>query len=111
MKDILNKAIALGLGLGVTGKEQAEKLAATIEKQLGVTKKESRTIVQNLIRTGEATRKDLDQRISALIKDIVDRVYPVTRKEFEAYKAAAAKKAAPRPRRKARKPAAAPPSA
>lgn len=104
MKDIINKAIALGLGLGVASKERVEKLASTVEKQLGVTKKESRALVQDLIRKGEATRKELDQRISAMVKDIVDSIYPVTRKEFEAYKAAA-KKAAPRPRRKARKPA------
>mgnify|MGYP000753228949 CR=1 FL=1 len=105
MKDVINKAINLGLGLGVTGKEQVQKLAATVEKQLGVTKKESHTIVQNLIRTGETARKDLDKRISSLVTDVINTIYPVTRKEFEAYKAQAAKKAAPRKRRKPSAPA------
>jgi len=105
MKDVINKAIALSLGLGVSGKQQAQKLAATVEKQLGVTKKESHDIVQNLIRIGEAARKDLDKRISALVTDAINRIYPVTRKEFEAYKAQAAKKTAPRKRRKPSAPA------
>lgn len=105
MKDVINKAIALGLGLGVTGKQEVQKLAARVEKQLGVTKKESQTIVHNIIRTGEAARKDLDKRISELVSDTVKSIWPVTRKEFEAYKAQAAKKPAPRKRRKASAPA------
>ncbi len=100
MKDIIDKAIALGLGLGVTGKQQAQKLAASVEKQLGVTKKESQTLVQNLIRTGEQARKELDKRIGEAVSDAINSVYPVTRKEFETYKAEMAKKRAPRKKRR-----------
>ena len=87
MKDVITKAVALGLGIGVTGKEQAAKLAAKIEKQLGATSKASKAFVMEAIRKGECARKDLEQQVHALAMSVL----PVSRKEFEALKASMAK--------------------
>ena len=83
MKDVINKAVALGLGIGITGKEQATKLAATIEKKLNVSGKESKAFVTEAIRKGEKARKDLEDQLCTLAKQVL----PVSRSEFDALKA------------------------
>lgn len=88
MKDVINKAVALGLGIGITGKQQATKLAATIEKKLGASSKESKAFVNEAIRKGEQARKDLETQIGKLAKTFL----PVSRSEFDALKAKVDKK-------------------
>jgi len=88
MKDLVNKAVALGLGLGVAGKEQAAKLAAAIEKKLGASSKESKAFVAEAVRKGEQTRVELEKQICALAKSVL----PVSRREFDALKAHLARK-------------------
>jgi polyhydroxyalkanoate synthesis regulator phasin len=92
MKDLISKAMALGLGLGVTGKEQATKIAAQIEKRLGLTKKDSKAFVADAIRKGEAVKKDLDKEINGMCRNIMATLRPVSRKEFDELKAQLAKK-------------------
>ena len=92
MKDIISKAVALALGLGVTGKEQAGKIAAQVEKQLGLTTKDSKAFVAEAIRKGEVVRKGLDKEINALCHAIADTLRPVSRKEFNELKVQLAKK-------------------
>jgi polyhydroxyalkanoate synthesis regulator phasin len=99
MKDLLDKALAIGLGLGVTGREQADKLMAAAEKRLKLTKTQSRTFISTVIKKGETARKDLNKDLSTLVGSLTKNM-PVLRKEFEALKAelkpakAAAKKRA-----------------
>jgi polyhydroxyalkanoate synthesis regulator phasin len=86
MKDLIKKAISLGLGIGAAGKDQAEKLANKVQKQMGVTKKESKTFVNDMIKRGEKIRKNLDKQIKDMVDDAVDAVEsitPVSRKEFK----------------------------
>lgn len=83
MKDLIKKAIALGLGVGAAGKEQAEKLADKVQKQMGITKKESKTFVNDMIKRGEKIRKSLDKQIKELVDDAVENVVPVSRREFK----------------------------
>ena len=93
MKDLITKALSLGLGIGAAGKDQAEKLAKKIEKQMGVTKKESKTIVNDLIKRGQKIRTDLDSQVNETVNSVVDRIVPVSRKEFEEYKSSTKSKA------------------
>ena len=110
MKDLISKAIALGLGIGATGKEQTEKLAKKVQKQMGVTKKESKTFVNDMIKRGEKIRVSLDNQIKDVINDAaeaIDNVTPVSRKEFSELKESIQKKPAKKTTRKTtRKPAA-----
>lgn len=101
MKDLLDKALAIGLGLGITGREQADKLMTAAEKRLGLTKTQSRTFISTVMKKGEAARKDLDKDLSAFIGSFAKNVLPVSRKEFEALKAEIkGAKAAPKKRAK-----------
>ena len=110
MKDLISKAIALGLGIGATGKEQTEKLAKKVRKQMGVTKKESKIFVDDMIKRGEKIRVSLDKQIKDVISEAaeaIDTVTPVSRKEFSDLKESIQKKPAKKTTRKTtRKPAA-----
>jgi polyhydroxyalkanoate synthesis regulator phasin len=87
MKKTIHQALALGLGIGVTGKEKIEQLVTDVQKQLGKSRKESKTIVDDIISKGEKVRKQLDKDISAAVRSTVDTLYPVSRKEFDELKA------------------------
>lgn len=86
MKDLLDKALALGLGLGITGREHADKLVTAAEKRLGLTKKQSAAFITTVMKKGEAARRDLDKDVTSFISSFAKRVTPVSRKEFEALK-------------------------
>jgi|GEM_PF-1798247 len=101
MKDLLDKALAIGLGLGITGREQADKLMALAEKQLKLSKTQSRTFISTVMKKGETARKDLDKDLNAFVSTFAKSVLPVSRKEFEAWKAETARaKAKPKKRAK-----------
>jgi polyhydroxyalkanoate synthesis regulator phasin len=86
MKKAISQALALGLGIGITGKEKVEKVIADVEKQLGMSRKESKAFVDDMIKKGEKVRRRLDKDISTTIRETLDAVYPVSRKEFEELK-------------------------
>ncbi len=96
MKDLISKAVALGLGIGLTGKEQVEKIVAEVQKQAGISKKESRQFIKDVMKKGEKTRKDLDKQIAKTVAHAVDTVCPVTRKEFNELKKQVAAQKKPR---------------
>jgi polyhydroxyalkanoate synthesis regulator phasin len=91
MKELISKAVSLGLGLGVTGRDKAQELARDAQKQLGLSRTESAKFVSDMIRKGEVVRKNLEKQVDGIVKDAVDRLIPVSRKEFSDFKAAAAK--------------------
>jgi len=86
MKDLLDKALALGLGLGVTGREQADKLMAAAEKRLKLTKTQSRSFISTVIKKGETARKDLNKDLNALVTSLAKNM-PALRKDLDALKA------------------------
>ena len=81
MKDIISKTIALGLGIGITGKQQIEKIASDIQKKTKMNKKDSKKFVNDMIDKGEKVRVRFDKEITKLVKDAVAVVTPVTKKE------------------------------
>ena len=99
MKELISKAIALGLGMGAVTAKKVEELARQIEKQAGLSKRDSAAFVKTTIKQGEALRQELEQRIVGIMKEAAERLMPVTRREFSEFKAAAKKAAQKRPRR------------
>ncbi|GAB2674338.1 phasin family protein [Paenibacillus thermoaerophilus] len=71
MKETIGKAIALGLGLAVAGKEQIEKTVEELVKKGEVTRTESKALMEELIKKGEETRQQLEamakERINAIL--------------------------------------------
>ncbi len=98
MKDIITKSISLGLGIGVAGKQQIEKIASEIQKQAKISKKDSQKLVKDMIQKGEKVRANFDKEVSKLVKDAaksIDSVTPVFKKEFEDLKKKVEGKKAP----------------
>ncbi len=81
MKDIITKTIALGLGIGITGKQQIEKIASDIQKKTKMNKKDSKKFVNDMINKGEKVRVSFDKEITKLVKDAVKAVTPASTKE------------------------------
>ncbi|MBP1996986.1 phasin family protein [Paenibacillus eucommiae] len=73
MKETIGKAISLGLGLAVAGKEQVEKTIEELVKKGEVSKAESKGLVDELVQKGEKTRQHLEEmvreRMHALLGD------------------------------------------
>jgi|GEM_PF-2199262 len=108
MKDVISKAIALGLGIGVASKRQVEKIASEVQKKAGVSKKDSQKLIKNMIKEGERVRKNLDIEVTKIVDKAVEKVCTVSINELEALKAKTvkkktAKKAAKKSKKKAAK--------
>ena len=101
MKDIITKTIALGLGIGVTGKQQIEKIASDIQKKTKMSKKESKKFVDEMINKGEKVRVRFDKEITKLVKDAVNAVTPASTKKSTATKKKTAKKTVKKAAKKA----------
>jgi len=60
MKTTLEKALSLGLGLAIAGKEQVEKTVEELVKKGEVSKAESKDLIQHLIQKGEEMKNQLE---------------------------------------------------
>lgn len=71
MKETIGKAISLGLGLAVAGKEQVEKTIEELVKKGEVSKAESRALVDELVLKGEELRQHVEamarERVHAIL--------------------------------------------
>ncbi|NBC68024.1 phasin family protein [Paenibacillus sacheonensis] len=71
MKDTIGKAISLGLGLALAGKEQVEKTFDELVKKGEVSKAESKALVEELLAKGDELRKQVEtmarERMQALL--------------------------------------------
>ncbi|GGG55261.1 phasin family protein [Paenibacillus radicis (ex Gao et al. 2016)] len=71
MKDRLDKAVSLGLGLAATGKEQVEKLVDEFVKKGEASKADSSAYVEKLVEKGNETRKQLESTVRDKIQSVV----------------------------------------
>jgi polyhydroxyalkanoate synthesis regulator phasin len=73
MKDMLSKAVSLGLGLVMAGKEQIEKTVEELVKKGEVNRAESRALADELIRKGEEIRQQIEtmakERLQAMLRE------------------------------------------
>lgn len=64
MKDTIKKGLALGLGLAVVTKEQAEKVVDDLVEKGELSKQESREFVDDLVKRGQTTKNVIDEKIN-----------------------------------------------
>jgi polyhydroxyalkanoate synthesis regulator phasin len=73
MKETIGKAISLGLGIIIAGKEQIEKTVEELVKKGEVNRAESKALVEELIKKGEETRQQIEamarERVNAILGD------------------------------------------
>lgn len=71
MKDTIGKAISLGLGLALAGKEQVEKTFDELVKKGEIGKAESKALVEELLVKGEELRRQVEtmarERVQAIL--------------------------------------------
>ncbi|OXS57205.1 hypothetical protein B1A99_17080 [Cohnella sp. CIP 111063] len=73
MKDAIGKAMSLGLGLAVAGKEQVERTIEELVKKGELSRAESGSLTEELVRKGEEAKARVEDlvrtRIHALLGD------------------------------------------
>ncbi|MGN8844047.1 phasin family protein [Niallia sp. HCP3S3_B10] len=60
MRTTIEKALSLGLGLAIAGKEQVEKTVEELVKKGEVSKNESKDLINHLIQKGEEMKGQLE---------------------------------------------------
>ncbi|CAM5730903.1 phasin family protein [Niallia sp. FSL K6-0077] len=71
MRTTIEKALSLGLGLAIAGKEQVEKTVEELVKKGEVSKNESKDLINHLIQKGEEMKVQLE----AVAKEKVNAAY------------------------------------
>lgn len=85
MKDTITKAVSLGLGIIMAGKEQIEKTVDELVKKGEVSRTESKALAEELMKKGDEARKQIEviagERIQAILsglrlatKDDIERI-------------------------------------
>lgn len=84
MRDTLKKGMALGLGLAVTSKEQAEKLIDELVKKGELTRQESSEFMDDLLKKGKESQKDIDEKIQKRFNQLFDDLHVATKEDVKA---------------------------
>lgn len=83
MRNMLKKGLALGLGLAITSKEQAEKFVEELVKKGEMTQEESKGFVNELIQKGEEMQKELDEMINKRLNQLLGQLNVATKEEIK----------------------------
>lgn len=71
MRDMLHRAVSLGLGLAVASKEQLEKTVEELVKKGEVSKAESSEFLEELLNKGSEAKARMDQTINDKVQSIL----------------------------------------
>ncbi len=80
MASVLEKMVLVGLGAWNMTREKVNEVVNELVREEGVDPEEARKLVETLVARGEREREEIREMIGRE----VERVRPVTRKEFEA---------------------------
>ncbi|MFN7249356.1 MAG: phasin family protein [Anaerobacillus sp.] len=83
MRNVLEKGLALGIGLAVKSKEQITAVVDELVKKGEIKKEESNELVNELIQKGEEARSQLDEMIRERMKIIVNDLNLATKTEVD----------------------------
>ncbi|GAA4847937.1 ATP synthase subunit B [Paenibacillus vulneris] len=82
MRELFEKAVALGLGLAVASKEQAEKFVEEMVKKGEVNKAESQKYVDDLIRKGKEAQSSLEEKIRSTVRQVLHEANLTTKDDY-----------------------------
>ncbi|MED4732203.1 phasin family protein [Aneurinibacillus migulanus] len=83
MTNMIKKGLALGLGLVVTTKEQAEKMVDELVKKGDLSREESKEFVEEVFQKGKETQKELDQMINQKMKELLGELNLATKEDIQ----------------------------
>lgn len=75
MREMISKAVSLGLGLAVAGKEQAEKLVDELVKKGEMSREESFAFVNDLLKKGEEAQRKISDLVQERVQTFGDRTW------------------------------------
>ena len=82
LKDLVN----LGLGVMVMTKEKAEEVVNELVKKGEVGQDEGKELIHELIEKGEKSKKEVEDQIEKMVKDVVEKLDISAKKEIEELK-------------------------
>ncbi|RAV02326.1 phasin family protein [Paenibacillus sp. YN15] len=71
MRDMLHRAVSLGLGLAVASKEQIEKTVEELVKKGEVSRAESGEFLEELLNKGSEAKARMDQAVNDKVQSIL----------------------------------------
>ncbi|MEI7026217.1 phasin family protein [Paenibacillus sp. y28] len=83
MRELIGRAVALGLGLAVTSKEQVEKTVEELVKKGEVSRQESSSFVDELLRKGEEARARMDATVQERVQSFLEEQHIATKRDVE----------------------------
>lgn len=83
MKDTIGRAVSLGLGLAVAGKEQVEKTIDELVRRGELSQAESGSLSDELVRKGEEARDRLEAIVKKRVREMVGDAGWATRTQLE----------------------------
>lgn len=86
MKDTIKKGLALGLGLAVITKEQAEKVVDELVEKGEISQQESRKFINDLVDRGQTTKSDIEEKINQKLDQKKAEMNLATKEEVDALK-------------------------
>src|SRR5699024_10179058 len=81
MRNMIQKGLALGLGLAVTTKEQVEKVVDELVDKGELTKQESKQYIDEIVAKGQETKQDIDEIINQKVKQSLSELDMATKKK------------------------------
>ncbi|WP_138420595.1 phasin family protein [Aquibacillus sediminis] len=84
MRDTFKKGLAIGLGLAMTSKEQAEKMFDDLVKKGELTQQESKDFIREMRQKGEESQQQIDDKIQQKISHVFDDLNVASKEEVRA---------------------------
>lgn len=82
MRDLLGKAVSLGLGFAVASKEQAEKLVDELVQKGEISKSESKQFVDELVRKGQEAQSSLEEKVRGYVSQRLQSMNVATKEDY-----------------------------
>jgi len=83
MKDLIKKGLAVGLGLAVTTKEQAQKIVDELVEKGELNRQEAKEFVNELFQKGEETQKEWEQMTHKKLPQMLAQLHVATKEDIE----------------------------
>ena len=83
MKDLVKKALLLGIGLAAITEEKLREFVAELESKGELSKEEGKSLVKELLAEREKQRKELERRIAEEVERALTKAGVASRREVE----------------------------
>ncbi len=83
MSDLFKKAMYMGVGLAELTREKLEEFSREMIEKGELSEKEGRSLVDEMLRKSEETRKSLEKKVDATVEKALARINIATRDDLK----------------------------